>query len=64
MRELNLEILMRLQEEGEATLSDTTVRGRHWLRAAIVNHRTRRADIDRLVDGVLRLGRAVSAGSP
>ncbi len=64
LRNLNLEILMRLQEEGEATLSDTVVRGRHWLRAAIVNHRTRRADIDRLVDGVLRLGSTISAGYP
>ncbi|MFO1148273.1 MAG: pyridoxal-dependent decarboxylase [Alsobacter sp.] len=57
---LNLEILMRLQEGGEATLSDTTVKGRHGLRAAVVSHRTRLADIDRLVAGVVRLGRAVA----
>lgn len=59
-REVNLEILMQLQEEGEATLSDTVVKGQHCLRAAIVSHRTRRADIDRLVAGVLRIGRALN----
>jgi aromatic-L-amino-acid decarboxylase len=57
---LNLEIMMRLQEEGEATLSDTTVKGRHGLRAAIVSHRTRMRDIDRLVDAVLRTGRRIT----
>ncbi len=60
LRQLNLEIMMRLQEEGEATLSDTVVKGRHFLRAAVVSHRTRLADMDRLVDGVLRLGRQLS----
>jgi aromatic-L-amino-acid decarboxylase len=59
-RQLNLEIMMRLQEEGEATLSDTVVKGRHCLRAAIVSHRTRQADIIRLVDAVLRIGRSES----
>lgn len=58
-RKPSLEILMQLQEEGEATLSDTVVRGRHCLRAAIVSHRTRQADIDRLVAGVLRIGRTL-----
>jgi aromatic-L-amino-acid decarboxylase len=57
---LNLEILIQLQEEGEATLSDTTVRGRHCLRAAIVSHRTRLPDIDRLVEAVVRTGRSVA----
>jgi aromatic-L-amino-acid/L-tryptophan decarboxylase len=56
---LNREILMRLQEQGEATVSDTTIGGRHWLRAAIVNHRTRRADLERLVAGVARTGRTI-----
>ena len=32
---------MRLQEEGVAAVSDTTVRGEHCLRVAINNHRTR-----------------------
>ncbi|WP_293862630.1 pyridoxal-dependent decarboxylase [uncultured Alsobacter sp.] len=58
-RDVNMEILMRLQEEGEATLSDTVLDGRHCLRAAVVSHRTRQADIDRVVAAVLRIGRDV-----
>ncbi|TIU03872.1 MAG: amino acid decarboxylase, partial [Mesorhizobium sp.] len=43
---INTEIMLRLQEEGIAALSDTTVHGQHCLRVAINNHRTRRADLD------------------
>ncbi len=56
LKRLNTEILLRLQESGIAVPSDTTLAGRHTLRVAIVNHRTRRADLDLLVDEVLRLG--------
>jgi aromatic-L-amino-acid decarboxylase len=56
VKALNVEIMLRLQENGTAVLSDTTLRGRHCLRAAICNHRTRYADIDLLVDEILRLG--------
>jgi glutamate/tyrosine decarboxylase-like PLP-dependent enzyme len=53
---LNVELMLRLQEEGTAALSDTTVSGEHWLRAAIVNHRTRREDLALLVGETVRLG--------
>ncbi|MBW4656698.1 MAG: aminotransferase class V-fold PLP-dependent enzyme [Kaiparowitsia implicata GSE-PSE-MK54-09C] len=53
---LNIEIMLRLQEEGIAALSDTTVHGEHCLRVAINNHRTRREDLDVLVQETLRLG--------
>ena len=53
---LNIEIMLRLQEEGIAVLSDTTVHGEHCLRVAINNHRTRREDMDMLVEETLRLG--------
>lgn len=53
---LNVEIMLRLQEEGIAVISDTTVKGEHWLRVAINNHRTRREDLDLLVREVLRIG--------
>ena len=56
VKRLNLEIMMRLQEEGVAAISDTTVRGKHCLRVAINNHRTRRADLDLLVREIVRLG--------
>jgi aromatic-L-amino-acid/L-tryptophan decarboxylase len=56
---INTEIMVRMQETGIAAVSDTTVRGRHCLRAAINNHRTTRADFDILVNEVLRLGAAL-----
>lgn len=46
LRALNTEIMLRLQEAGIAALSDTTVKGRHCLRMAICNHRTRREDLN------------------
>ena len=57
LRALNTEILMRLQETGIAAPSDTTLRGRHCLRVGICNHRTRREDLELLVEEVLRIGR-------
>ena len=47
-RALNTEIMLRLQEAGTAVMTDTTIHGRHCLRAAINNHRTRREDLDLL----------------
>ena len=58
----NTEIMLRLQEAGSATLSDTTLHGRHGLRVAIVNHRTRRADLDLLLGELLRTGTALQRG--
>ena len=57
---MNIEIMLRLQEEGSAAVSDTTVHGEHCLRVAICNHRTKMADMDFLVEEVLRLGKAIS----
>lgn len=56
LRALNIEIMLRLQEDGIAAVSDTTIHGRHCLRAAICNHRTRRSDLELLVSEVLRIG--------
>lgn len=64
LKALNTEIMLRLQEEGIAALSDTTVHGQHWLRVAITNHRTRREDLDLLVRQVTRLGRQIAAQRP
>jgi len=61
LKALNTEIMLRLQEEGIAALSDTTVQGRHCLRVAIANHRTRREDLDLLVREMVRLGREMEA---
>lgn len=60
LKEINIEIMLRLQETGVAALSDTTIRGKHCLRAAICNHRTRPEDLTLLVSEATRLGREVS----
>ena len=59
---LNNEIMLRMQEEGTAVITDTTIHGRHCLRAAINNHRTRREDLDLLVNETVRLGDLIAAG--
>jgi aromatic-L-amino-acid/L-tryptophan decarboxylase len=61
LRRLNVEIMIRLQEEGIAAISDTSLHGRHCLRVAINNHRTRCSDLDLLVREVVRLGREIGA---
>ncbi|AVO37533.1 pyridoxal phosphate-dependent decarboxylase family protein [Pukyongiella litopenaei] len=65
--DLNTEIMLRMQETGVAAVSDTSVAGHHCLRVAICNHRTRREDLDLLVQEVSRIGgvlvRGESAGA-
>jgi glutamate/tyrosine decarboxylase-like PLP-dependent enzyme len=63
MKALNIEIMLRLQEAGIAALSDTTVHGVHCLRVAICNHRTRRDDLDLLVNEIVRLGHQIVSAS-
>ena len=60
LNRLNREIMVRLQEEGTAALSDTLLEGRRCLRAAIVNYRSRDEDFELLVREVLRLGHALT----
>ena len=61
---INAEIVVTLQESGVAAPSVTTVDGRLAIRAAIVNHRTAREDIDALVEAVLAAGDAKAASEP
>jgi glutamate/tyrosine decarboxylase-like PLP-dependent enzyme len=61
--DVNRDIVADLQESGIAAPSTTTVNGRLAIRAAIVNHRTNRSDIDALVRAVIALGSA-RAGRP
>lgn len=56
LKALNTEIMLRLQDEGTAAISDTTVQGEHCLRVAVNNHRTRREDLDLLIRETVRLG--------
>ncbi len=57
---LNAEIAVRLQESGIVAPSTTRLGGLTAIRAAIVNHRTSRAEIDSLVEGALAYGRALN----
>jgi glutamate/tyrosine decarboxylase-like PLP-dependent enzyme len=56
LNQLNQELLIRLHEGGLVAPSYTTLAGKYCLRAAITNHRTRRADLDILVEEVLTRG--------
>jgi aromatic-L-amino-acid/L-tryptophan decarboxylase len=56
LRDLNVEIMLGLQEDGIAAVSDTTIHGRHCLRVAICNHRTTLTDLDLLSTEVLQRG--------
>jgi glutamate/tyrosine decarboxylase-like PLP-dependent enzyme len=56
LKNLNTEIMLRLQESGVAVPSDTAVHGQHCLRVAINNHRTRREDLEMLLRETGRLG--------
>jgi glutamate/tyrosine decarboxylase-like PLP-dependent enzyme len=57
--QINDEIVIRLQESGIVAPSTTRIRGHLAIRAAIVNHRTSRAEIDTLVENTLALGRTL-----
>jgi tetratricopeptide (TPR) repeat protein/glutathione synthase/RimK-type ligase-like ATP-grasp enzyme len=61
---VNKEIAVALQESGIVAPSTTRIGGRTAIRAAIVNHRTSRAELDALVDGALANGRALSPPTP
>lgn len=58
---INEEILLRVQEDGIAVPSGTTLGGRYAIRAAITNHRSRREDFALLARSAVRIGREVSA---
>ena len=53
---LNLELLTRLQNSGEAYLSNAVIHGKFALRACIVNFRTTQADVEALLPLVVRIG--------
>jgi glutamate/tyrosine decarboxylase-like PLP-dependent enzyme/glutathione synthase/RimK-type ligase-like ATP-grasp enzyme len=57
---VNAKIVIRLQESGVVAPSTTRIGGSTAIRAAIVNHRTSRAEIDALVDGAMAQGRALA----
>lgn len=61
LNQLNTELLTRLQNSGEAYVSNAVIDSKFALRACIVNFRTSLADIEALPEIVVRLGREVDA---
>jgi len=61
LNELNEALLLRLQAGGEIYVSNAVIDERVLLRACIVNFRTQAADIDAVIDCVVRVGREVDA---
>ncbi|MBI2846010.1 MAG: aminotransferase class V-fold PLP-dependent enzyme [Chloroflexi bacterium] len=57
LKALNQELLLRLQESGQAIISSTTLGEKFALRACFTNHRTRKKDVELLVDLVEKIGR-------
>lgn len=60
LESLNKEILFRLQEEGTAAPSYTTLKGKYCLRVAIANHRSQQTDFDLLISEIKRLGESLT----
>jgi hypothetical protein len=58
---LNTEVLDRLQNGGEAYVSNAVLDGKFILRACVVNFRTTLADIEALPGIVAKIGKAVDA---
>jgi aromatic-L-amino-acid/L-tryptophan decarboxylase len=63
---LNADIVVALHESGIAAPSTTTINGKLAIRAALVNHRTQKGDIDAMLNAVLEFGGRLAAakGSP
>jgi glutamate/tyrosine decarboxylase-like PLP-dependent enzyme len=60
MNALNEELLLRLQERGIAVPSSTVLDGRFAIRVANVNHRTRVADLEALVEASVAIGAEIA----
>ena len=54
---LNRQLLDRIQQEGEAFISNAVIGGRYALRACVVNFHATRTDVEALPEIVARLGR-------
>ncbi|UCC72234.1 MAG: aminotransferase class I/II-fold pyridoxal phosphate-dependent enzyme [Gemmatimonadota bacterium] len=59
IEQVNHEIRQRVWESGAAMITSSRVRGRYVLRLCVVNHNTRRADVEEVVRLIGELGPAV-----
>jgi aromatic-L-amino-acid/L-tryptophan decarboxylase len=60
---VNARIVIDLHEAGNVAPSTTMIDGRLAIRAAIVNHRTSRAEIDTLIEKTVEAGRAIEGSA-
>lgn len=60
LNQLNTDILTELQSGGEVFVSNAVLEDNYLLRACVVNFRTSEADIDKLIEVVVRVGRELS----
>ena len=59
LKDINNEIVMRLQENGIAAPSTTILKGILAIRVNITNHRSKRQDFDLLVNAVVETGKRI-----
>jgi glutamate/tyrosine decarboxylase-like PLP-dependent enzyme len=60
---VNRALLERLQLGGAAFITSTELHGRFVLRACIVNYRTTRADVDRMLDAIRTVGQEAAGNT-
>lgn len=63
LNDLNKQIMEQMQSGGVAFLPGAELRGRFVLRACILHYATTEADIDVMIEEVLRVGRDLSGAS-
>jgi len=57
---VSLAVVIELHQAGRVAPSLTEIDGKAAIRAALFNHRTEACDLDALIEGTLRLGRAAT----
>jgi len=63
LNELNKQIVIELQEQGNVVLSGTIIKDKYVMRAGIMNHRSRLKDFDVLVREVIRVGKKLASST-
>lgn len=60
INKLNEEIIIQLHEQGIASPSSTILNGNYCIRVCIVNHKTKKNDLDELFSWVIKIGNQVA----
>jgi len=64
LEKLNRMILEQLNQKAFLMISDTTIKGKYMLRACNVNHRTKKQDLDFMIDEVKKIGKKFANSRP